>query len=59
VMMTPKDPQKAEKKEVGCVHPYILQWSGKCEGCRKTSLSPNLPDHYNTNRHPKSRGEAA
>jgi hypothetical protein len=44
VMMTPKNPQKAEKKEVGCVHPYVLQWSGKCEGCRTTPLSPSLPD---------------
>jgi hypothetical protein len=58
VMMAPKDPQKAEKKEIGCVHPYVLQWSGKCEGCRKTPLSPNLPDHHNPNRS-QSREEAA
>jgi hypothetical protein len=57
-MKAPKDPQKAEKKEVGCVHPYILQWSGKCEGCRKTPLSPGLPDHHNPNRS-QSRQDAA
>ena len=46
MMRTLKAPQKAEKKELRCVHPYILQWSGKCEGCRKTPLSPNLPDYH-------------
>lgn len=41
----------------GCVHPYILQWSGKCEACRKTPLSPNLPDPHNPNRR-ESREDA-
>jgi hypothetical protein len=22
-----------------------LWWHGSCEGCRRTPLSPNLPDH--------------
>jgi hypothetical protein len=30
----------------GCVHPYVYQWSGRCEGCRLTPLSKSLPDHY-------------
>src|SRR5215203_4251217 len=27
-----------------CVHPYYFSWAGRCEGCRLTPLSPNLPD---------------
>jgi hypothetical protein len=47
------NPQKDKaQKEAGCVHPYILQWSGKCEGCAITPLSPSLPDPHN----PKRRG---
>jgi hypothetical protein len=59
VMMPPKDPQKAEKKEAGCVHPYVLQWSGKCEGCRTMPLSPSLPDPFNPRTRPQSRRDAA
>ena len=33
-----------------CVHPYYMQWAGKCEGCRKPPLSPNLPDPHNPRR---------
>jgi hypothetical protein len=58
-VMTAKDLQKAQKKEVGCVHPYVLQWSGKCEGCRTTPLSPSLPDPYNPRTRPQSRRDAA
>ena len=39
-----EDAQEAQE-EVACIHPYILWWSGKCEGCRLSPLSPNLPDH--------------
>jgi hypothetical protein len=33
-----------------CVHPYYKQWAGRCEGCLRSPLSPNLPDHHNPNR---------
>jgi hypothetical protein len=44
--------EKARKKKgkvppaYHCVHPYVYQWSGRCEGCRLTPLSVSLPDHY-------------
>jgi hypothetical protein len=47
--MEPQNTQKGQvQKEEVCVHPYILQWSGKCEGCRKAPLSPSLPDPHNS-----------
>jgi len=36
--------EKAER--LGCVHPHYLSWAGRCDGCRRLPLSPNLPDHY-------------
>ena len=35
-----------------CVRPYYYSWAGKCEGCRLTPPSPNLPD-------PRIRGLAS
>ena len=35
-----------------CVHEYYKSWAGKCEGCRLTPLSANLPD-------PRIRGLAS
>ena len=29
-------------EEIGCSHAYYLSWAKKCEGCRKTPLSPRL-----------------
>ena len=46
-----EEAQEEKKKVTGCVHPYVLQWSGRCEGCRKAPLSPKLPDHYVRVRH--------
>jgi hypothetical protein len=40
--------QKAAR--LGCVHPHFLSFAGRCEGCRKTPLSPNLPDQHNPRR---------
>jgi hypothetical protein len=33
-------PRRATIADRECVHPYVLQWSGKCEGCRLTPLPP-------------------
>jgi len=30
---------------LNCVHAWYLDWSGRCEGCRLTPLSKDLPDH--------------
>jgi hypothetical protein len=29
---------------IGCVHPWILDWSGRCEDCRLEPLSKDLPE---------------
>ena len=29
-------------QKIGCSHAYYLSWAKKCEGCRKTPLSPRL-----------------
>jgi hypothetical protein len=42
-----EETQLEKAKRLGCVHPYYLSWAGKCDGCRREPLSPNLPDHYN------------
>ncbi len=58
--MEPQNTQKDQvQKEEVCVHPYILQWSGKCEGCRTAPLSPSLPDPHNSLEDSQSRQDAA
>jgi hypothetical protein len=29
-----------------CVHPWSFVYSGRCENCQLSPLSPNLPDHH-------------
>ena len=37
-------------RRIGCVHPHFLAFSGRCEKCLKSPLSPTLPDHHNPRR---------
>ena len=49
---TPPAEINACHTEKTCVHEYYKSWAGKCEGCRLTPLSKNLPD-------PRIRGLAS
>jgi len=49
---TPPADINARRTAKTCVHEYYKSWVGKCEGCRLTPLSPNLPD-------PRIRGLAS
>jgi hypothetical protein len=42
----PEELDRVEGQPKNCVHPYVWQWSGRCEGCRETPLSKGLPNHY-------------
>jgi hypothetical protein len=40
---------------IGCVHPWCLAWSGKCEKCRKVPLSGrHYPDHVSRKMYAES-----